>query len=176
LPANSTNNDDPWRNVTTINYQATRLVYDSAVDFEETRHRFDKQVPLLDPLLMLQLVLDGATWHDVEDLLNRTVGQTGFVALARLDQGLLFSLSGHSLQATLYLVGNPVIARKILEVEPATALYAPFRVALYRDPTGVHIAYDKPSSTFASFGSHSIDAIALDLDKKIRSSAETSCR
>lgn len=162
--------------MTTITYQAARLVYDSVVDFEETRRRFDEQVPLLDPLLTLQLVLDGATWHDVEVLVSRTVGQTGFVALARLDQGVLFSLSGRQLEATLYLVGNPVIARKILEVEPAAALYAPFRVAVFRDPMGVHIAYDKPSSMFASFPSRAIGDIAVDLDEKIRSSAETSCR
>jgi hypothetical protein len=151
--------------VTTINYQASRLIHDSAVDFEETRRRFDEQVPLLDPLLTLQLVLEGATWHDVEVLVNRTVGETDFVALARLDQGVLFSLSGDLLQATLYLVGNPVIARKILEVEPSAALYAPFRVA-----------YDQPSSSFASFGSQTIDAVGVELDRKIRSSAEKACR
>ncbi len=162
--------------MTTISYQATRLIHDSAVDFEETRRRFDEQVPLLDPLLILRLVLDQATWRDVEALVDRTVGQTGFVALARVDQGILFSLSGGPVQATLYLVGNPVIARKILAVEPAAGLYAPFRVAVYRDAMGAHVAYDQPSSAFASFGSYEIDAIARGLDEKIRTSADTSCR
>jgi hypothetical protein len=162
--------------VTTVNYQAARLIHDSVFDFEETRRRFDEQVPLLDPLLTLRLVLDGARWRDVEHLVLRTVGQTDFVALARLDQGVLLSLGGDSLQATLYLVGNPVIARKILEVTSAAALYAPFRVAVYRDPTGVHIAYDQPSSAFASFDSQTIDTIAVELDEKIRSSAEKSCQ
>ncbi len=162
--------------MTTINYQATRLIHDSAVDFEETRRRFDEQVPLLDPLLTLRLVLDRATWRDVEALVDRTVGPTGFVALARLDQGALFSLCGDPVQATLYLVGNPVIARKILAVEPTAGLYAPFRVAVYRDTLGAHVAYDQPSSVFASLGAHTIDGIARELDEKIRNSAETSCR
>lgn len=162
--------------MTTISCQATRLIHDSAVDFEETRHRFDEQVPLLDPLLTLRLVLDQATWHDVEALVDRTVGPTGFVALARVDQGALFSLSGDPVQATLYLVGNPVMAHKILAVEPAAGLCAPFRVAVYRDAMSAHVAYDQPSSVFASFGSRAIDAIARELDEKIRTSAETSCR
>jgi hypothetical protein len=162
--------------VSTIDYQAARLVYDSAVDFDQTRRRFDEEVPLLDPLLTLHLVLNAATWRDVEVLVERSVGQSDFVALARLDQGVLFSLSGDQLQATLYLIGNPLIAREILAVEPAAALYAPFRLAVYQDPSGVHIAYDQPSSVFASFGSLAIDAIALELDEKIRSSAETYCR
>jgi hypothetical protein len=133
-------------------------------------------VPLLDPLITLGLVVDGAAWPDVEDLVNRTVGHTDFVALARIDQGALFGLSGESLDATLYLVGNPVIARHVLAIEPAAALYAPFRVAIYRDHVGVHIAYDQPSSAFGSFGSQAIDAIAIELDKKIRISVEKSCR
>ena len=162
--------------MTTINYQANRLIHHSAIDFEETRRRFDEQVPLLDPLLILRLVLDQSTWRDVEALVDRTVGPTGFVALARVDQGVLFRLSGDPVQATLYLVGNPVIAREILAVEPAAGLYAPFRVAVYRDALGAHVAYDQPSSVFASFGSDAIDAIARELDEEIRNSAETSCR
>jgi uncharacterized protein (DUF302 family) len=162
--------------VTTISYLATRLIHDSAADFEETRRRFDEQVPLLDPLLSLRLVLDEARWHDVEAHVDRAVGPTGFVAVAQVDQGALFSLGGDSVQATLYLVGNPVIARTILAVEPVAGLYAPFRVAVYRDAMGAHVAYDQPSSVFASLGSDAIDAIARELDEKIRISAETSCR
>jgi uncharacterized protein (DUF302 family) len=162
--------------VTTISYLATRQNHDSAVDFEDTRRRFDEQVPLLDPLLTLRLVLDQATWHEVEAQVNRAVGPTGFVALARLDQGALFSLGGDPVQATLYLVGNPVVARTILAVEPAAGLYAPFRVAIYRDATGAHVTYDQPSSAFASLGSDVIDAIARELDEKIRNSVKTSCQ
>lgn len=152
------------------------MIHDSAVDFEETRHRFDEQVPMLDPLLTLRLVVDQAAWHDVEAHVDRAVGPTGFVALTRIDQGALFSLGGDPVQATLYLVGNPVIARSILAVEPAAGLYAPFRVAVYRDAMGAHVAYDQPSSVFASFGSDAIDAIARELDEKTRNSAGTSCR
>ena len=162
--------------MTTINYLATRMIHDSAVDFEETRHRFDEQVLMLDPLLTLRLVVDQAAWHDVEAHVDRAVGPTGFVALTRIDQGALFSLGGDPVQATLYLVGNPVIARSILAVEPAAGLYAPFRVAVYRDAMGAHVAYDQPPSVFASFGSDAIDAIARELDEKTRNSAETSCR
>ena len=104
------------------------------------------------------------------------VGPTGLVALARLDQGALLSLQGELLEATLYLVGNPIVARKVTHHEPAGALYAPFRVAIYRDATGVHIAYDQPSSVFASLGSSGIDSIASELDDKIGSVAEASCR
>ena len=58
----------------------------------------------------------------------------------------------------------------------AGALYAPFRVAVFTDPTGVRVSYDQPSSVFASLGSVAIDDIAIELDRKIATAVRTACR
>jgi uncharacterized protein (DUF302 family) len=157
-------------------YRAVRLTYDSNLDFNETRARFDERVPAFEGATSIELVLGGAPWSTVQAAVDARAGPTGLVALSRLDQGALLSLEGEPLEATLYLVGNPIIAREVTRHEPAAALYAPFRVAVYRDTTGVHIAYDQPSSIFASLGSSGIDVIAVELDDKIRAVVESSCR
>ena len=71
-----------------------RITYQSSHDFETTRARLDEQIPLLDPLVSLGLVLRDASWADVESTVTAYLGPTGFVALARLDQGALLSLNG----------------------------------------------------------------------------------
>jgi uncharacterized protein (DUF302 family) len=157
-------------------YRAVRLTYESNLDFNETRARFDERVPAFEGATGFELVLGGASWSEVQAAVDARAGPTGLVALSRLDQGALLSLEGELLEATLYLVGNPIIAREVTRHEPAAALYAPFRVAVYRDPAGVHIAYDKPSSVFTSLGSSGIDVIAVGLDDKIRTVVESSCR
>jgi uncharacterized protein (DUF302 family) len=157
-------------------YRAVRLSYDSNLDFNETRARFDERVPAFEDAAGIELVLGGASWSEVQAAVDARVGPTGLVALSRLDQGALLSLEGEPLAATLYLVGNPIIAREVTRHEPGAALYAPFRVAVYRDTTGVHIAYDKPSTVFASLGSSGIDVIAVELDDKIRTVVESSCQ
>lgn len=157
-------------------YGAVRITYDSAVDFGETRHRFEQQVPLLDPAATIGLVLENASWDKVRTTVEQAGGPTGLTALARLDSGSLFSLSGTPSNATLYLVGNPTVAREIAAAEPVGALYAPFRVAVYTDGGGAHIAYDQPSSVFKSLGSPEADAIAADLDDKIKCAVEEACR
>ena len=162
-------------NPSCADYAATRLTYHSAADFNETRARLDELVPLLESGVTVELVLSGA-WTDVEAAVDRTAGPTGLVALARLDTGALLSLSGRPLDATLYLVGNPVVARKATVIDPAAALYAPFRVAIYQDASGVHLAYDKPSSVFKSLGSPAVDRIAIELDEKIRIAVESACQ
>jgi uncharacterized protein (DUF302 family) len=161
---------------TTTTYAAVRITCDSDLDFNETRARFDERVPVFENSTSIELVLGGASWAEVQAAVDGRVGPTGLVALARLDQGALLSLEGESLEATLYLVGNPIVAREVTRHDPAAALYAPFRVAIYRDASGVHIAYDKPSSIFASLASSGIDVIASELDDKIRAVVESSCQ
>jgi uncharacterized protein (DUF302 family) len=164
------------RAMTETTYTAVRITYDSHRDFNETRARFDERLPVFEGAASVELVLEGASWPEVEAAVDARVGPTGLVALSRLDQGALLSLQGEPLEATLYLVGNPIVARQVTHHDPAAALYAPFRVAIYRDATGVHIAYDQPSSVFASLGSPAIDVIAAQLDDKIRTAVESSCR
>ena len=161
--------------VTETVYQATRVTHDSAWDFAATQGRFDECVPLLDLGISIDLVINGASWDQVQSAVNARVGPFGLVALTRLDQGLLLSLSGEAIQASHYLVGNPLVARQILGHDRAGALYAPFRVAVFVDDFGTHISYDKPSTVFASLGSAAIDQIALDLDTKIAAAVERAC-
>lgn len=157
-------------------YSAIRVIHDSAAGFEDTRARVEERVPLLDAAVAMEFVLRGASWHEVEAAVNGAVGPTGFVALARVDSGALLSLSGQPLEATLYLVGNPLLAREITAIHPLAALYAPFPVAVYCDASGAHIAYDQPSNVFGSLGSRAVHEIALGLDDKIRRVAEEACR
>ena len=152
-----------------------RITYQSSHDFETTRARLDEQIPLLDPLVALDLVLRDAPWAEVESTVAAYFGPTGFVALARLDQGALLSLSGEPLGATRYLVGNPLLAWRVLSADPAAALYAPFGLAVFADHVGAHISYDHPSSLFASLGSKEIDEIAREIDHKIGQAVVSAC-
>jgi uncharacterized protein (DUF302 family) len=152
-----------------------RITYQSSHNFETTRARLDEQIPLLDPLVSLDLVLRDASWAEVESTVAAYLGPTGFVALARLDQGALLSLHGEPLEATRYLVGNPLLARRVLSADPAAALYAPFGLAVFADPVGAHISYDHPSSLFASLGSTEIDEIGRELDDKIARAVVSAC-
>src|SRR5260370_29274620 len=149
-------------------YTATRITFASAHGFAETRAGFEERVPLFDQSVALELVLWGATWAAVEAAVNDRVGPDGLVALARLDQGALLRLSGRPLEATLYLVVNPLVARDVTDLAPAAALYAPLRVAVFADAAGVHLAYDRPSSAFASLACKGLTRIAVALHAKIQ--------
>jgi uncharacterized protein (DUF302 family) len=161
---------------TETDYTARRVTYDSDYQYQETRARFDEQVPLLDGAVAVDLVVSRAPWSAVRAAVDERVGPTGLVAMARIDQGALLSLRGEALDGTLYLVGNPIVAGDVTSGDPAAVLYVPFRVAVYRDTSGVHLSYDHPSSVLGSLDSAGINEIAIELDRKIQLTAEATCR
>jgi len=161
---------------TTTTYAAARITIDSDHDFGTTRALFDERVPFVDPTSLLELVARGASWSQVETEIGQLIGPSGFVALSRLDQGALLSLHGRPVDTTQYLVGNPLIARQIIDLNRTAALYAPFPLAIYGDDQGVHVAYTPPSSSFGSLGSADIDLIAKELDARILGTVEQVCR
>ena len=97
--------------------------------------------------------------------------------IAAIDQGQLTSLSGHPKRCRLYLVGNPVIATRILDIDPLAALYVPFRVAIYEGDGagGARISFDRPASSLATLGNAKIDAIGRQLDDKIDAVVQAIC-
>jgi uncharacterized protein (DUF302 family) len=93
----------------------------------------------------------------------------GLMVLAKIDQGRITSLSGKSKSCSLYLVGNPVIANRIIEIDLRGSFYVPFRIAVYDDggPGGGIISYDRPSSFLAALDRPELSAIGKSLDEKL---------
>jgi uncharacterized protein (DUF302 family) len=142
---------------------ATGLSYDALVS------AFEQELGHLDPTINKRLIEQKAAWSDVEETINKIGGKHGLMIIFRADQGKITSLSGQEKRCSLYLVGNPVIANKIISIEPGASFYVPFRVALYEagGPEGAIISYDRPSSFLATFGRPELVEIGLSLDRKI---------
>lgn len=158
-----------------VTFEATRITIDSPHDFVTTRARFDDLVPAFDQLVAVDLILRNSEWSEVEDAIAGLVGPEGFMALSRLDHGALVSLRAQPIEATQYLVGNPVIASRMVSVDTKAALYAPFTVAIHADELGTHVSYTTPSSLLGSLGSPDIYEVAADLDRRIDITIQKAC-
>jgi uncharacterized protein (DUF302 family) len=151
------------------------VTVESRLDFESTRTRFDERVPLLDPGVTLNLVISQAAWSDVEAAITAKLGSSGFLAVSRLDQGSLMSLRSTALQATQYLIGNPLIATDVIGSVRSGCLFAPFQAAIYTDHSGVHVSYMLPSSLFASLDDRRLAAIGERLDASMEDTVAEVC-
>lgn len=145
----------------------TGLSYDAAI------RAFEREVGHLDPAMTQRFVERKAPWSEIEREIEKIGGSHGLMIIERADLGRVASLSGREKRCLLYLVGNPVIANRIISIDLRGCLYVPFRVALYDDgnPEGAVIAYDRPSSFLATLGRPELTEIAEDLDRKIDAAA-----
>ena len=100
--------------------------------------------------------------------LKSAVGQGGMMIMATVDQGNMLSMTGLKLKATLFLVGNPTVGKKVFEQNHGAGLYLPLRVFVYEDKDGkTYVSYDKPSSLLTQFNSPEINQTAAMLDQKL---------
>jgi hypothetical protein len=144
-------------------YIATGLSYDISI------RAFERELGHLDPALTQRLVERKATWAEVEREIKKVGGLHDLMIIERADLGRVASLSGREKQCVLYLVGNPVIANRIISIDLRGSFYVPFRVALFDEgaPEGAVISYDRPSSFLATLGRPELAEIGEDLDRKI---------
>lgn len=102
------------------------------------------------------------------DQLKSAVNQGGMMVMATVDQGNMLSMTGLKLRATLFLVGNPTVGKKLFQRNHGVGLYVPLRVFVYEDPDGkTYVSYDKPSEVLGQFHDQEISQTAGMLDQKL---------
>lgn len=113
-------------------------------------------------------VASNKSFEDVVDALKALVAKNGMMVMAEVNQGQMLSMTGMSLKATLFLVGNPTVGKQIFEQDHAAGLYIPLRVFVYADAAGkTVVSYDKPSSLLGQFKNDKVKMVGEMLDKNI---------
>lgn len=142
---------------------ATGLPYDRLIP------AFEASLGKWDPVAGAPLWEKKASWPEVETAIAKMAEPFGLMVMVKIDQGRITSLSGKAKRCTLYIVGNPVIANQIIDIDLRGSFYVPFRVAVHDDggPNGGMIEYDRPSSFLAALNRPELDAIGKSLDEKL---------
>lgn len=115
-----------------------------------------------------ELVLASQSWDEFQDKLESKIGSRGLMTFNVIDHGSLMSLAFAGTKAKMYVIGNPLIARQMLEQNLEVGLYVPLRMLVYEDREGrTQITYDRPSFLLGQFQNPKILAIAQMLDGKL---------
>jgi uncharacterized protein (DUF302 family) len=117
------------------------------------------------------------SFEQVSDALKALVAKNGMMVMAQVDQGKMLSMTGLSLKATVFLVGNPTVGKQLFEQNHAVGLYVPLRISVYADIDGkTYVEYDKPSALLGQFKNDKIAMIGQMLDEKIAGLATMSAQ
>lgn len=153
----------------TINFSATRVILTSHQSFEQVISALEAELGESNNTAFDQLIEKHPAPEQVSQAIEDMLGPSGFMILAKIDQGRLLSLLGRSKKGTLYVLGNPLLANLMFEFSSAVGLYIPPRLYVYEDNHGVtKLVYDKPSSLLEQFQSEQIAEVARMLDQKLK--------
>lgn len=149
-----------------VEYSASRTFEAVIADFEAVTgdisgDRFEREL---------------ASSEDVQDFERRIrayEGDSGFMRFQMLDHGAWSDLYGEAFKARLYTIGNPLIARTMMQHDLRVGLNVPVRLLIYETASGeVRLGYDLPSSLMSRLGNAEVTAAARKLDAKLAALAE----
>lgn len=113
------------------------------------------------------------SYEQTIEKVKAVVAQGGMMVMAQVDQGNMLSMAGLKLKATVFLVGNPTVGKKLFEQDHGVGLYVPIRVFVTEAKDGkTYLSYDKPSASLKQFNNSEISAVAGMLDQKLQGLAQ----
>ena len=110
----------------------------------------------------------GTSWAQIEKVIEGMMGNSGLAIFHKVEHGDLLSLAGKPRRVSQYSIGNPLLAIRMIQHEPAIAFYAPFRLAIYEDGEGkCVVAYDRFTSALARYQHPAITSTAKVVEQKL---------
>ncbi len=108
------------------------------------------------------------SYEEVTKAVESLVAKNGMMIIAQVDQGKMLSMTGLTLKATVFLIGNPTVGKELFAQSHGVGLYVPLRLFVYTDPDGkTFVSYDKPSTLLGQFQNEKITMTAHMLDQKL---------
>jgi hypothetical protein len=119
-------------------------------------------------------VFKAGSWQELEQVVNASIGASGFMEFTRFNLGLILSKNrdaaeqGSAAPRILRLViGNPLIMKRMAEHVHDAASYAPVTILIDERVDGVHLSYDLMASYLSPYGNLTALKVARELDAKV---------
>ena len=141
----------------------------SSRSFEEVVNAFESAVGSVEDIGFPELVATTKSAEEFETRVRSREGTSGFMRFLTVDHGAWLARIGFNAKARMYAIGNPLIARTMLEHDIAAGLNVPVRLMIYEDAVSrtTRLAYDLPSSLMSGLQNEKVAAAAKKLDAKL---------
>ena len=113
-------------------------------------------------------IMTAKSFADVENFIAGVTGKSGLMQFMRFNLGgVVQKECVKASQSFRYLIGNPLVMKRMVENVPDAGSYAPVTVLVDERPEGVTLSYDRMSSFLASYQNEQALTVARELDAKI---------
>ena len=152
----------------TMQIGVERFTVVSAKPFDEVVAKFEANIGRPDMRALWTEINSANTYPELEKVIQKVLGPTGLMEFQRFDMGGIMRKEKSSApQSFRFLVGNPLIMKKMAVHVPDAASYAPATILIDERPDGVHLSYDRMASFLAGYRNSEALKVARDLDSKI---------
>jgi len=137
--------------------------------FEEVINAFESAVESVEDIGFPALLAKTKNSDEFEASVHSREGSSGFMRFLTVDHGAWLDRIGLNAKARMYTIGNPLIARTMLEHDIAAGLNVPLRLMIYDDAVSgtTRLIYDLPSSLMSGLQNEKVAAAAKKLDAKL---------
>ena len=141
----------------------------SSRSFDEVVRAFEPAVGSVENIGLEALSASTKSADEFESQVKSRESTSGFMRFFTVDHGAWMARVGLNARARVYTIGNPLIARTMLEHDIAAGLNVPVRLMIYEDPVSrtTRLTYDLPSSLMSGLKNKKVDAAAKKLDAKL---------
>ena len=141
----------------------------SSRPFEEVVNAFESAVGSVEDTGFPALLASTKSAQEFETSVHSREGTSGFMRFLTVDHGAWLARVGLNARARMYTIGNPLIARTMLEHDIAAGLNVPVRLMIYEDAVSrtTRLVYDLPSSLMSGLQNEKVAAAAIKLDAKL---------
>jgi uncharacterized protein (DUF302 family) len=141
----------------------------SSRPFEEVVNAFESATGSVEDTGFPALLAATESAEEFETGVHSREGTSGFMRFLTVDHGAWLARIGFSAKARMYTIGNPLIARTMLEHDIAAGLNVPVRLMIYEDAVSrtTRLVYDLPSSLMSGLQNEKVAAAAIKLDAKL---------
>lgn len=147
-------------------YRTTHVDIASAKPFARVVKDLQAELGKASTEKLMDRLASSATFDDFTAEMEALAGRSNLIEVAFLDWGRVLTLADVPMKAKLFVIGNPLTARKLLAAGgPEVGLYLPTRILVFEDAEGVtHVSYDRFSPIFADRGNEKLSTVAGVID------------
>jgi uncharacterized protein (DUF302 family) len=141
----------------------------STRSFDEVVRAFESAVGSIEHIGLEALSASTKSAEEFERQVKSRESTSGFMRFFTAAHGAWMARVGLHAKARMYTIGNPLIARTMLEHDIAAGLNVPVRLMIYEDPASrtTRLTYDLPSSLMSGLKNEKVTAAAEKLDAKL---------
>lgn len=156
--------------VVETNYTNTHVVIVSNKPFEQAVKDLEAQLGKVSTEFLGHKLSAAKDFDELTAEIEPLAGNSGLINVAELNWGKVMSRVPVAMKARLFVIGNPLTAKKLLEAGGAeVGLYLPTKIFVYEDVDGVtKVSYDKMAPVMAAHKKDALDAIAEKIDGVLR--------